>query len=99
MASLSISFPIHPPRIHIGSFSFAIWMFVSICVVNGVLLWFVITSCLYVDVLSGRTVVFVMLNFAPEAMHYLSRVLKRFPMSSSCLRYTVVLSAKSVTIS
>ena len=46
MASLSIPFPSQPPRIQIGSFSFAMSIFVSISAPDGVLFWFEITFCL-----------------------------------------------------
>ena len=57
MASLSIPFPNQPPRIQIGSFSFAMSIIVSISAPDGVLFWFEITFCLYVGVPIGSITV------------------------------------------
>ena len=42
----------------------------------------------------SSTTVLAMLNLAPDVIHHLSRIWNRFPISSLCLRYTVVSSAR-----
>ena len=53
---------------------------------------FVITSCWNVGVHISITTIFAMLDFMPDAMHHLLRILKRSPILSSYFRYMVVSS-------
>jgi hypothetical protein len=93
-------FPIHAPRERVASPSFAIRMF-SFSVLWSSWLIFLISSTviLYLSGPMGIISVFSMLNFAPEALHHLSRRDFTWSKQSLWLRYKLVSPAKKLAIS
>src|SRR5204863_8549776 len=74
----SVLFPTQAPRILVGSPSPAMCMSLGIVSYVSRVLLVCITFCLYSSEPIEMTSVFVMLNFAPEAVHHFFRVLWRF---------------------